>query len=104
MEAYVRGAAKQVSSARKVPLDGPTAVFSKRAYRDLWNRRVLKRTAARGGRRLKVKACFKARGSRAGWHRSKQNLAKITRKVRHQCLPNLVLAGQWAKDPPWPGD
>ncbi len=102
--ACVRGAAKQLSSARRVALDGPTAVFSKRAYRNLWNRRVLKRVAMRGGRRLKVKARFKAKGSRAGWYRSKQNLAKITRKVRSQCLPNLVLAGQWARDPPWPGE
>ena len=48
VEAYVRGAAKELASARRVPLDGPTAVFSKRAYRNLWNRRVLKRIAARG--------------------------------------------------------
>ena len=60
VEAYVRGAAKDVASAQRVTLDGPTAVLSKRAYRNRWNRRVLKRIAARGGRRLKVKAKFKA--------------------------------------------
>ena len=103
-EAYVRGANQALSSASKVSLDGPTAVFSKRAYRNAWKRRVLKRIVARVGRRLKVKARYKARHSRAGWYKSKQNIAKINRKIRSQCLPNLVLAGQWAKDPPWPGE
>ena len=51
-----------------------------------------------------MKARYKARHSRAEWYKSKQNIAKINRKVRSQSLPNLVLAGQWAKDPPWPGE
>ena len=85
VEAYVRGAAKELASARRVPLDGPTAVFSKRAYRNRWNRQVLKRITASGARSLKVKANFKPKGSRAGWYRSATNIAKITRRVR-SCL------------------
>ena len=47
---------------------------------------------------------FKGRGSTRAWYKSAQNVAKITRRVRSQCLTNLVLAGQWPKDPPWPGE
>ena len=36
VQAYVRGAA--VGSAEHVQLDGSTAVFTKRRYRDAWNR------------------------------------------------------------------
>ena len=53
---------------------------------------------------MKVKAMFKGRGSTRAWYKSAQNVAKITRRVRSQCLTNLVLAGQWPKDPPWPGE
>ena len=31
VDAYVRGAAPEVASARRVPIEGHTAVFSKRA-------------------------------------------------------------------------
>ena len=65
---------------------------------------VLKRIADRGGRRLKVKAMFKGRGSTRAWYKNPLNVAKITRKVRSQRLTNLALAGQWPKDPPWPGE
>ena len=103
IDAYVRGAAKKLATAQAVPLEGPTAVFSRRKFRDRWNRGVLSRIAKRG-RVLKVKGSFKAKGSRAAWFRSAQNLAKIKRKVKGQFLPELRLAGQWANDPPWEGE
>ena len=52
---------------------------------------------------LKVKASFKARGSRGHWF-SSSGAGKIQRRVRSQCLPNLMPAGQWPKDPPWHGE
>ena len=44
------------------------------------------------------------RHSTQAWLQSAQNVAKIIRRVRSQCLTSLVLAGQWPKDPPWPGE
>ena len=50
VEAFVRGAAPELATARQVPLEGATAVFSRRRDRNRWNRAVLKRIAKRGGR------------------------------------------------------
>ena len=55
-EAYVRGAMAKVATPEAVPFEGS----SKRAYRNRWNRGVLKRANKVAGRQLKMKARFKS--------------------------------------------
>ena len=96
VDSYVRGAGV---TQDKVAFDGNTACFTKRRYRDGWNKRVLERSARCHQRSLKVKAVFIARGTQSqciGVHAA----ATIKRTVRSQALVNLRLAGQWKDDPP----
>ena len=96
VEAYVRGAEE---TQRSVRFEGSTACFTKRKYRDGWNRGVLERSALRYQRGLKVKAVFATRGTESQWIREPA-AAEIRRTVRSQCLQVLRLAGQWLEDPP----
>ena len=96
VQAYVRGANV---TQRNVPFEGSTACFTKRKYRNAWNKKVLARSAFQHGRSLKVKAVFCARGTQNQWIRDSA-AAAIKRTVRSQNLINLRLAGQWFEDPP----
>ena len=51
VEAYVRGAAK---GADDVQFEGSTAVFSKRRYRDAWNRTVIRRVSKKHNHSMKA--------------------------------------------------
>jgi len=93
---YVRGAAVTQDS---VGFEKSTACFTKRRYRDGWNRRVLQRSAAKYGRALRVKAVFGTRGADKQWIRESA-AAEIRRSVRSQSLVTLRLAGQWSEDAP----
>ena len=96
IEAYVRGAQR---TQKNVNFEGSTACFTKRAYRNRWNKEVLARSAKAFQRSLKVKATFCARGTQGQWIRDSA-AAAIRRVVRSQCLLNLRLAGQWLQDAP----
>ena len=89
--AYVRGA--RVDSAERAPLEGLTAVFTKRRYRDAWNRAVMRKIAQAHNHSLKIKARLRARGARGQtWYGEK--LAKLIRsKTRAQNSWLLQLAG-----------
>ena len=54
INAYVRGAS--VGTAEHSPLEGNTAVFTKRKYRDAWNRCVLRRVSKSHNHSVKIKA------------------------------------------------
>ena len=99
VEAYVRGAGKNQSN---VGFEESTACFTKRRYRDTWNRKVLERSGKQHLRALRVKAVFATRGTESQWIRQEAANA-IQRTVRSQSLVNLRLAGQWLADPPHPG-
>ena len=45
VEAYVRGAVSCGGSVDKVAIENSTAVFTKRVYRDAWNKNIVKRIA-----------------------------------------------------------
>ena len=60
VEAYVRGAGKNQSN---VGFEESTACFTKRRYRDTWNRKVLERSEKQHLRALRVKAVFATRGT-----------------------------------------
>ena len=68
-------------------------MFTKRRYRDAWNRVIVRSLAAKHGHSLKIKALVRARGSeqyygdrRTKWTRS---------RVRSQNLWRLHLAGDF---------
>ena len=60
--AYVRGAS--TGNAEHTPLESNTAVFTKRRYRDAWNRCVTRRVAKSHNHSVKIKAKVRARGTR----------------------------------------
>ena len=62
IDAYVRGA--EIGSAETSPVEGNTAVFTKRRYRDGWNRTVIRRVAKVHNQSLKIKAKVRAKGTR----------------------------------------
>ena len=59
--AYVRGAS--VGTAEHTALEGNTAVFTKRRYRDAWNRCVTRRVSHSHNHAVKIKAKVRARGN-----------------------------------------
>ena len=64
IECYVRGA--QVGCAERAEYEGNTAVFTKRRYRDRWNRILVRRIAKTRNHTLKIKARVRSRGARSG--------------------------------------
>ena len=62
VDAYVRGA--KVGSAERAELEGSTAVFAKRRFRDRYNRIIVRRVGKERNHTLKVKARVRARGAR----------------------------------------
>ena len=100
VDCYVRGAKRNQKTVR---LEDNTACFTKRRYRDAWNRTMLQRRALMHSRSMRVKAVFATGGTEAQWIRDEAASA-IRRTVRSQCLPNFRLAGQWLGDPPTEDD
>ncbi len=90
VEAYVRGAS--VGCAENVQLEGSTAVFTKRRYRDAWNRTVLRRVAKNHAHTLKIRAKVKSKGSESFFGQRRSNWVRS--KARTQALWSLHLAGQ----------
>ena len=91
--AWVRGC--QAGCAEDVPFEGSTAVFSKRRYRDKWNRTVVKRIAKVHNHSIKIKGKVRARGVRSQQWYSDQRVSYLRKKCRAQSLWNLHLAGDW---------
>ena len=66
VEAYVRGA--RSNCAELTPFEGSTGVFTKRRYRDRFNRTMVKRVGQECRHQLKVKARVRTKGTRgANW-------------------------------------
>ena len=67
VESYVRGA--NSNCAERTPFEGSTGVFTKRRYRDRFNRKMVKRVGEEYRHQLKLKARVRAKGTRgANWH------------------------------------
>ena len=89
--AYVRGASS--NCAEQTPFEGSTGVFTKRRYRDRFNRTMVKRVSSECGHRLKVKARVRAKGTRgANWY-GESRVAFLRKRCRTQMLWNITLAG-----------
>ena len=74
-DAYVRG--YKVGCAEDVPFEGSTAIFSKRRYRDKWNRTVVRRIAKVHNHSIKIKAKVRPRGVRSQQWYSDQRVAYL---------------------------
>ena len=91
--AYVRGA--RVGCAEKTDFEGSTSVFTKRRYRDRWNRTLVRRIAKTRNHTLKVKGRVRSRGARGnGWFNERRTLL-VRRNSRTQSLFILHMAGDW---------
>lgn len=95
VQAYGKGAG---ASAKAVDFEGSTAVFTKRRYRDAWNRPIVKRLSKMSGRSLKIQArCRATYAKEQRWFSERQTL-RIRGKVRTQAPWTLHLAGHWHRD------
>ena len=89
--AYVRGA--RVGCAEHAEFEGSTSVFTKRRYRDRWNRIMVRRISKARNHRLKVKGRVRSRGARGqAWFNERRT--QLARPLsRTQSLWNLHMAG-----------
>jgi len=91
--AYVRG--RSCVTAQDAEFEDSTAVFTKRRYRDKWNRTVVKRVGESHAHCIKIKARVRAKGQRGtGWYGEKR-VQFLRAKCRTQMLWLLTLAGDW---------
>ena len=89
--AFVRGGTCGI--AQNCEYDGSTAIFTKRRYRDSWNRVIVRRCAKEHNHSLKIKGRVRARGAR-GQHWYNDRRTELARKnSRTQALWYLHLAG-----------
>ena len=90
IQAYGKGA---LTSAKRVEYEGNTSIFTKRRYRDAWNRSVMQRLAKQYPHALTIEACCRASYAKdARWFGQKRN-KWIRSKVRTQAPWKLQLAG-----------
>ena len=94
IQSYVKGMIS-CGTAKNSDLEGNTAVFTKRRYRDRWNRTIVRRISAVANHTLKVKARLRARGSRGNNWYSDSRTEYIRKKARTQSLFNLCLSGDF---------
>ena len=92
VQAYVRGA--EIGCAEKVGFDGSTSVFTKRRYRDKWNRTVVRRVAKSHNHTLKVKGKCRPKGARGQFY-ADSKVQHMRKQARTQALFNLLLAGDF---------
>ena len=90
---YVRGAS--IGSAELADFEGSTAVFTKRRYRDRWNRIQVRKLAKKSNHSIKIKAKVRARGTRSQQWYAESRVQMLRKKCRTQSLWNLHLAGDW---------
>jgi hypothetical protein len=96
VQAYVRGATD--GCAEKSAVEGSTAIFTKRRYRDRWNRTVVRRIGRVHNHFLKIRGRVRARGARGQQWFSEARTAQLRRKARCQSAWNLHLAGDFHGD------
>ena len=96
VQAYVKGA--DCGTAERSELEGSTSVFTKRRFRDRWNRTIVRRLAKTRNHTLKVKARVRARGIRGQQWFNERRTQLARKRSRTQALWNLHLAGDWHPD------
>ena len=78
VNAYVRGS--KINCAENTGFESNTAVFTKRRYRDRFNRKMLKRIGAECHHQLKIKARVRPKGTRSSsnWRPRLETSATLT--------------------------
>ena len=94
IQAYVKGM-MSCGTADSCDFEGSTAVFTKRRFRDRWNRTIVKRLSKARNHTLKIKARLRARGARGSNWYSDRRSEFIRKKARTQSLWVLHLAGDF---------
>ena len=95
--AYVKGIRN--GSADRTDFEGSTSVFTKRRFRDRWNRAVLRRLAKAQPHSTKIKGRVRPQGARGQEWFSERRAQHAQSRSRTQALWNLHLAGSW--HPKW---
>ena len=96
VEAYVRGAVD--GCAEKAAVENTTAIFTKRRFRDRWNRTMVRRIGKVHNHFLKVRGRVRARGARGQQWFTEARTALLRRRARAQAAWNLHLAGDFHAD------
>jgi len=92
--AYVKGMIS-CGTAENCNLEGNTSVFTKRRFRDSWNRTIVRRIAKVANHSLRIKARMRAPGARgANWFNERKS-EFLRKKARTQSLYSLHLAGDF---------
>ena len=94
VDSYVRGAAAR--RAGNVEFEGPTSVFTKRRYRDRWNRICVRRISKKHNRSVKIKAKVRSRGTRHNWYA--ENRLNYIREKSEDAV-TLDFASRWGLAP-----
>ena len=84
-----------VGSADRAELEGSTAAFTKRVFRDRWNRIIVRRIANTRAHTLKIKARVRARGARGQEWFSQGRVAFAQKRSRTQMQWVLQLSGDF---------
>ena len=95
VQAYAQGA---MVTAEATDFEGSTSVFTKRRYRDNWNRPIVKRLAKTCAHSLKIRARCRAFYARGSQWLSERRTNSLRRQARSQSLWVLHLAGHWLRD------
>ena len=93
VQAFVKGA--RCGNAHHCELEGSTAVFSKRRFRDRWNRTIVRQLARTRNHTMHVKARVRARGVTGHQYFNDRRTELCRAKARTQQIWSLQLAGDW---------
>ena len=92
---FLRGARSCKGTVDNVGLEGSTAVFTKRRFRDKWNRALLKKISTTKAHSLRVKAKIRAKGARGQHWFNDRKCDWVRKRARTQNLWILHMAGDW---------
>ena len=93
IQSFVKG--MRCGNAHHAELEGSTAVFSKRRYRDRWNRVIVRLNARTRNHTARIKARVRARGVTTGQFFNERRTELCRAKARTPALWSLQLAGDW---------
>ena len=96
IRAYVKGMDDSCEgTAENCDFEGSTSVFTKRRFRNRWNRTMVTRISKEANHNLRIKARVRARGSRGqNWY-SETRSQFVKKKARTQSLWMLHIAGDF---------
>ena len=85
-------------TAEVTEFEGSTSVFTKRRYRDRWNRPIVKRLAKEYAHSLKIRARCRAVFAKGHQWLSERRTSALRKYARSQAMWVLHLAGAWLRE------